>query len=265
MPFSNKKGKLDSITYYGILCKLARIVYYGCVIRILPIIFLIILAVGGLVYWRFFVIKSNSPSLTTSQTDIEPVEVPKQLPNATLEERVQVVEKALTEVIKKVNAASGQTDSSLNARVSAVEASITDLKVQIANLPTASSAPSASSSKSTIYIPLGSGGSVASVDWTPLNTFQITLDPSQYPGYTSMQLEVNMRLVQPGGTLYARLYNNSSSSVTSSELSSTSTNSSVYTSSTFTLPSGSKTYVLQAKTSDGSQAFLDTARIRVNF
>ena len=215
-------------------------------------------------YWRFFAIKSTGSGLTAPQTVIEPVEVPKTLPNATIDERVQVVEKALTEVIKKVNTISSQTDSSLNTRVSALEASVTDLKVQIANLPAASSAP-ASSAKSSLYIPLGSGGSVASVDWTPLNTFQIVLDPSQYPGYTSMQLEVNMRLVQPGGTLYARLYNNSSSSSTSPEVSSTSTNSSVYTSSTFSLPSGSKTYVLQAKTSDGTQAFLDTARIRVNF
>ncbi len=234
-------------------------------IRILPIILLILLVIGGLAYWRFFAIKSNSSSLTTSQVATEPMEVPKTLPNATLEDRMQVVEKALTEVIKKVNTISNQTDSSLNTRVSALEASVTDLKVQIASLPASSSAPAASSAKSTIYIPLGSGGTVQSVDWTPLNTFQISLDPSQYPGYSSMQLEINMRLVQPGGTLYARLYNNSSSSVTSSEVSSTSTNSSVYSSSKFSLPTGSKTYVLQAKTSDGSQAFLDYARIRVNF
>lgn len=218
-----------------------------------------------MIYWRFFAIKSSGLSLTTPQTATEPVEVPKTLPSATTLERLKVLEKAVTEVIKKVNAGSSQEDSSLDVRVGALEASVTDLKVQIANLPTAQSAPAASSSKSTIYIPLGSGGSVASVDWTPLNTFQISLDPSQYPGYSSMQLEVNMRLVQPGGTLYARLYNNTSGSVTSSEVSSTSTSSSVYSSSTFTLPSGSKTYVLQAKTSDGSQGFLDTARIRVNF
>lgn len=220
-----------------------------------------------MVYWRFFAIRSSGSSLTTPQTAStqSPVEVPKTLPNATIEDRVQVLEKALTEVIKKVNATPVQTDSSLDSRVNALEASITDLKVQIANLPAASSAPAASSSKSTIYIPLGAGGTVASVDWTPLNAFLINLDPAQYPGYTSMQLEVNMRLNQPGGTLYARLYNNSSSSATSSELTSTSTSSSIYTSSTFTLPAGSKTYLLQAKTSDGTQAFLDTARIRVSF
>lgn len=241
--------------------------YYDCVIRILPIIFLIILVIGGLAYWRFFAIKSSSPSLTTPQTDIEPVEVPKTLPNATIDERVELLEKGLTEVIKKVNTISTKADSSLDARVNALEASVTDLKVQVSSLTSTSAAPTAASTsqKAPLYIPLGSGGQTTDTNWTNLNTIQITLDPASYAGYSSMQLEVNMRLNQPGGQVYARLYNNSSGSATSPEISSTSTTSTVVTSGTFSLPSGAKNYILQAKSKDGSLVFLDYARIKVNF
>lgn len=215
-------------------------------------------------------IKQSITPATFSQTtsDTKPLEVPKTLPAATLDDRVKSLEDTVSKIVTQVNSlktAGSPATASLDSRLKTVEGAIADLTARVAALEKSTPAQVVSSSKSVVYIPLGSGGTVASVDWTSLNTFQITMDPSQYPGYTSMQLEVNMRLNQPGGTLSARLYNNSSGSSTSPELSSTSTTSSVYSSSIFTLPSGSKTYVLQTKTSDGSPAFLDTARIRVNF
>ena len=241
--------------------------YDDGVIRILPIIFLIILVGGGLAYFRFFAIKSESSKLTTSSAaDLGPVEVPKTLPNATLEDRVQLLEKALTEVIKKVNTISTQTDSNLATRVSAVEASITDLKVQIANLPAASSAPAASSSKSTIYIPLGSGGGPwGNTDWFTLNDYQVSLDPANFPGYSGMVLEVVYRMVESAGTSSVRLYNKTDSSVTSSEISNTATSFTLYSTSSFKLSSGTKTYTLQVKSTQGKDVFIQTARIRVNF
>ena len=245
-------------------------------LRLLPFILIPILIVGVLGYWRFIAIKQSiTPGIVSQTVENKPIEVPKTLPSASVDERIKSLEDTITKVVVQINnlkssvsSSTSSSSSSLDARLKSVEGSIVDLTARVAALEKATPAPSvvaASGSKSTIYIPLGSGGTVASVDWTSLNTFQINLDPGQYPGYSSMQLEVNMRLVQPGGTLYARLYNSSSSSSISSEINSTSTSSSIYTSLTFTLPTGSKTYVLQAKTSDGSQAFLDTARIRVNF
>lgn len=236
-------------------------------IKLLPFILIPILLVAGLGYWRYVSIKQNIAPV--QKVDTQPIEVPKQLPNASVDDRVQNLENTISKLVTQVNALKAQPAAATtsNTQLNDIQASITDLKARVAALEKATPAPATttSSSKSTIYIPLGSGGNVASTDWSSLNTFQVNLDPSQYPGYTSMQLEVNMRLNQPGGTLYARLYNSTSASAISSEISSTSTNSSIYTSSTFTLPAGSKTYLLQAKISDGSQAFLDNARIKVNF
>lgn len=237
-------------------------------IRLLPFILIPLLLLGGLGYWRF-VAERESPDDSEEEEIQAPVEVPKTLPGASLDDRVESLEKVVEKLVTQVNnlksSSKEPVSNSSDSTSQDVESDITELKARVSALEKTTPAPAVTSSKSTIYIPLGSGGSVASVDWTSLNAFQINLDPSQYPGYSSMQLEVNMRLNQPGGTLYARLYNSSSGGAISSELSSTSTSSSVFTSSTFTLPTGSKTYILQAKTSDGTQGFLDTARIKVNF
>lgn len=223
-------------------------------IRLLPIILIIILVLGGLAYWRFYAQKPIISPLQILQNE-KPIEVPKTLPEASLEDRI----KSLEDMVNKL-VISPSPSSDLNS----LDASVTELKARVSALE--SSTPvTTTSSKSTVYIPLGSGGQVQDQNWNTLPAFQISLDPAQYPGYTSMQFEVTMRLNQPGGTLYARLYNSSAGSATSSETSTTSTTATLVNSSTFTLPAGSKTYVLQAKTSDGTLGFLDYARIKVNF
>ena len=239
-------------------------------IKYLPFVLIPVLILGGLGYWRYSQSKSNleTPSTSSSSQDQTPIEVPKALPQATIDDRVKSLEDLVTKLVTQLNSlksSSPQANSSIETRLSSAEAAVSELKVRVSALEKSSPAPvAASSGKSTIYIPLGSGGQISgNTDWTSLNTFQATVDPAQYPGYSSMQFEVNMRLNQPGGTLYAKLY--SSGSLDSSQVSTTSTSSSLYTSSRFTLSGGSKTYTLQAKTSDGSQAFIDTARIKVNF
>jgi len=243
------------------------------VIKFLPFILIAVLILGGLGYWRYSASKSNleSPKVASVE-DQGPIEVPKTLPEATLEDRVKALEDLASKLAGKVNSvkSSSQTsNSSADDRLNSLDASITELKVRVSALEktpsTTTTTSTSTSSKSTVYIPLGSSGQVTNTNWTTLSTFQVNLDPGQYPGYTNMQLEVNMRLNQPGGTLYTRLYNSSAGSATSSEVTTTSTNSQLVTSSTFTLPAGSKTYVLQAKTSDGTLGFLDYARIKVNF
>lgn len=220
-------------------------------------------------YFRFVAVKQSITPSSTQVVDKEPIEVPKTLPNATVDDRVLNLENTISKLVKDVNAIKSQpaiADSS-SSQLSDIEASITDLKARVSALEKATPATvtttTTSSSKATVYIPFGSGGQInGSTDWTNLDTFQASIDPAAYPGYKNMQLEVNMRLNQPGGTLYARIY--SGGAVDASQVSSTSTSSSLYTSTTFTL-SGSKTYIIQAKSSDGSQAFIDNARIKVNF
>lgn len=239
-------------------------------VRLLPFILIPVLIVGGLGYWRY---TSTKQSLTTpkiNEVEQGPLEVPKTLPNASLEDKVKSLEDVVTKLVTQINSLKSSGNSpqtSSDAKISSLEAAITELKARVSSLEkaTPAPAPAAVSQKAPLYIPLGSGGQTQDTNWASLDTFQISLDPASYFGYTSMQLEVNMRLNQPGGQVYARLYNSSNSSSVSSEVSSTSTTSSVATSSTFTLPTGSKNYVLQAKSKDGSLIFIDYARIKVNF
>lgn len=235
-------------------------------IRILPFILIPILILGGLGYLRYSQSKQN---LTTAQpvpSSEAPIEVPKTLPQASLEDKVKALDDTVNKLVTEVNRlkSSIPQPSSADSQINLLDASVTELKARVSALEKATP-QAATSSHSTVYIPLGSSGQVSDTNWSTLNTFQINLDPAQYSGYSNMQLEVNMRLNQPGGTLTARLYDQTSASAVSSEATTTSTSSTVQTTSTFRLSSGSKTYVLQAKTSDGSQAFLDYARIKVNF
>lgn len=240
-------------------------------IRLLPFILIPLLILGGLGYWRYTSGKQSLVTPNTTEQDVEPVEVPKTLPGASVEERVKSLEDTLNKVVPQVNSLKSQSaqtgvPASLDSRLGSLESAVTELKARVSALEKATPATAVSTSqKVPLYIPLGSGAQIADTNWTNLNSFQITLDPASYAGYSSMQLEVNMRLNQPGGQVFARLYNSSSGSAISSEISSTQTTSSVVTSSTFTLPTGSKNYVLQAKSKDGNLIFIDYARIKVSF
>lgn len=246
------------------------LMYYEGVIKILPIIFLLILISGGLIYFRFFATKPDKNSLTSAQianTQQGPLEVPKTSPGATIEDRVKTLEEALINVVKKLNSLNPQqtTDSSLDQRLKDVEASVTELKARVLSLENATPAPTAISGRSTVYIPLGSGGSGGDKGWVSNGNYGATIDPAEYPGYSSMQFEVNFRLTQKIGTAYARLFNVTDNSVTSGEVSTTSDNFSWQTSSYFTLPNGKKTYTVQFKSTDGTDAQFQSARIKVNF
>jgi len=239
------------------------------VIKTLLIFLLPVLLLGGGYFYINFTASQNLQNPAEGSRNIdEPIEVPKSLPKS------PEVDQDIAETTTTPTKSSQQTpaptvvpvqpNSSLDAKVAALETVVNDLRIKVSNLEKSSSTQT-SSSKPTIYIPLGSAGQTQDTNWTSLNSFQISLDPASYSGYTAMQLEVTMRLNQPGGEVFARLYNSSSGVAVSSEVSSTSTTSSVATSATFTLPSGSKNYLLQVKSKDGSLVFIDYARIKVNF
>lgn len=228
-------------------------------IKILPFILVALLILGGLGYFRFFAAKQSLEAPTT-QVSEEPVEVPKTLPGASLEDTI-------TNVVNKLNASpKPQIDSGLDSRLKTVEAGITELKARVSSLEKGTTTTTqTSSSKVPLYIPLGSGGSTASQAYVSMSTYQVTLNPADYTGYSSMQLEVNIRKNQPGEKVYARLYNTTDNTAVSSEVSTESTTFVWLSSSTFTLPSGQKTYTLQVKVPDGTEAFIQNARIKVNF
>lgn len=256
--------KPSSISYYGVLCKFNLRVYDIWVIKILPFVLIPVLILAALGYWRFVYVPKSA---LTTQTQQIPSEVPKSLPASGDDDKLTTLEQSVKSLVGEVDKLKSAKDApNSDTRITNVESVIVELKARLSALERATPVPAStttSSSKSAVYIPLGSTGQInSSTDWISLGTFQATVDTSSFPGYTSMQLEVNMRLNQPGGTLYARLY--SGGSIDSSQVSSTSTSSNLLTSGNFTL-SGSKTYTLQAKSSEGIQAFIDNARIRVNF
>lgn len=241
-------------------------------IKLLPFILVPVLLIGALGWWRYNVSKQ---SLTTPQQTEEqnqaPIEVPKTLPEATLEDRVKALEDTINKLVPQVNnlKAQGpqtQSSTSLDSRVSTVEGVVTELKARVSALEKNSPAPLPTGSKYPLYIPLGSsGGPWGNQDWNTVNEYEASVNPDNYSGYSGMQLEVNFRLIEAAGTGYARLFNVSDNSSVASEVSTTSTAYGLHTSSTFKLPSGTKTYRLQVKSTQGKDLYVQSARIKVNF
>lgn len=242
--------------------------YYGYVIKFLPIVVIVGL-IAGVLFIRFSASNSNQSFISAQQ--IEPVEVPKTSPGAPIEDQVSILEEAITKLVVEVNKLKTQVSenkfssaegSSVESRLSALETAVVDLKSRVGNLEQPGT--TMSQTKTPLYIPLGSGGSTTSQDWVTLGTYEITLSPSDYSGYSSMQLEVSMRNNIPG-TSYARLLNSSDGTAVSPEVSTTSTSFAWYSSSGFTLSSGQKTYKLQIKTTSSNETFIQSARLKVNF
>ncbi len=234
-------------------------------IKLLPVGLVVILMVSALVYFRVF---RNS---TNPAGDISPTSLLQTLPqgsSGTSDSRLKVVEDSITILTKKL-ASLTQSDTSLEGRVKTLENQVGQLKsgssqVQTTPAPTTTVAPT-STKKSPLYIPLSSGGSANDQNWYTIAGYEASIDPADYPGYTSMQLEVSLRLTEPTGTAYARLYNATDNSAISSEASTTSSTTVLTSSSGFTLPAGRKTYRMQTKSSNNIEIQLQNARIKVNF
>ncbi len=242
-------------------------------IRFLPFILVPVLIIAGLGFWRFTVSTQNTDSLPEASSTVQdagPVEVPKILPQATVEDRVKSLEDTMAKIVPQVNSLkpSGTLTSStgaLDSRITSLESAVTDLKTRIAALEKTAPAP-ATSSQSIIYIPIGStSGPWTNSNWELLNEYEISLNPDNYPGYSNMNLEVNYRMVDPTGTGSIRLYNVTDASVVSSQLDTSATSFKLYTTNTFKLASGQKTYKLQIKSTNDRQIYIQSARIKVNF
>lgn len=213
---------------------------------------------------------SSKPVPVDSSVSVDQtaVEVPKTLPGATVDERITSLEEALSKLIPQVNSlktsGSSANTSSRDAKISSLESDVTDLKARIVVLEKSTTNTQTGTKSSTVYIPLGSGGTSGDKTWISNNNYGATIDPAEYPGYSTMQLEVNFRMVQKSGTAYARFYNVTDSSA-KEQVSTTSDAFSWQTSFGFTLPAGKKTYTLQTQSSEGAEIQLQSARIKVNF
>lgn len=231
-------------------------------IRLLPFILIPVLILGALGYWRYVSQKSVLTAPQTSQQD-GPVEVPKTLPTSNSDSSIIPTPTPKTQSSPVSSAAS-------DTRLNALDAQVTELKARVSALEkttttTTNTNTNSSSSKTTIYIPLGSGGNWSNIEWTTFPEYEISLNPSNFPGYSSMSLEVTFRVDDPSGTASIRLYNVSDNYAISSQLDTASSTFVLQSTSSFTLASGTKTYRIQAKTSGGKALFIQTARIKVTF
>lgn len=241
-------------------------------VRLLPFILIPVLILGGLWYWRSLSVKKTLNTPETNEQIEVPVEVPKTLPGATVEDRVKSLEDTIAKLVPQVNTLKSSNSQSNNStssdsRIANAEAAVTDLKARISALEKATPVPAAAaSSKYPLYIPLGAGGGPwQDQDWHTLTEYQASINPDSYSGYASMQLEANFRLIEGVGTASVRLYNVTDGSSISSQIDTTSTVFGLHTSGTFKLPAGQKTYTIQVKTSQGKDLFVQSARVKVNF
>src|SRR5258708_2517917 len=155
--------------------------------------------------------------------------------------------------------------SASESRLSTLETTVVDLQKQINSLKT-TSGQNATALKAPLYIPLGSGAASSSLSWETSDAVQVTIDPSQYPGYSSMQLEMGLRVYQGNGQAFARLYDvDDSQAIFNSDVNSANQDYTWVSSNSFRLPAGSEKYKLQLYTNTTYEASEQNARIKVNF
>lgn len=207
--------------------------------------FVTMITIGYLVY--FFSQKPNlfrsyiSPVQTVNKEKIVPP-LPKQSESENLEVKVKSLEDKIASLESQLSQTGSPSETSSKTLVS-----------------------SSSSAPQYIYA-LGTAAEVTSVNqWETISSLQITIDPSQFPGYKNMQLEAFIRLHQGNGKMFVRLYHQGTGlAIPESEISTSSENNIWLASSPFTL-SEKKTYRFQLKSLTGYKAYLEDARVKVNF
>ncbi len=237
-------------------------------VKILLIAVVIAVLLGGAYYLRTYY-ASSTPSIVSGLTSSSEATDKERI--SSLENKIEVLERQVANpaiaIVSPIPKAS--SGASTDQRLGSLEVAAQSLQNQINLLKisgTTTQTTTTSTGKSTDYIPLGWVGGISDQNWTSVTTQEITINAADYPGYKSMQFEVNLRIYQGNGTAYARLLNNSDGTgVSNSEVSTTSENYTWVSSSTFTLPSSQKTYRMQLKSTTGYEAGVQNARIKVNY
>lgn len=226
-----------------------------------------------LLVFRFSAGKAPSPQFISSNpSNIEELNI-----------RMDQTEKALAKLITQIGANSANvetsvqsgTNASMESRMNNLESAMASLTVTVNQLKnntnqssttTTTSQSSSSTSQPPLYIPLGWNGSSNSTAWSSVSTQTFTLDPSDYPGMTSVQFTASILIYQGNGTAYAQLYNSTDgNAVYGSSLSTTSQNYAAVSSNNFQVPAAEKTYVLQLMSNTGYASMVQDAWLRINF
>lgn len=243
--------------------------------KLLPVIVLILLFAGALLYIRFQ--SSSQSSISESVTQIS--QKIDENSNATESEKIKTLEesiKLLASEIGKLKASLGSsgeggalniTSPITEIRLKNLETSVRLLQSDVATLKSSSSQTTSTSTKNPpFYIPLGGADTANDKNFTSLATYQVEIDSADYLGYSGAQLEVNLKMGEAVGTANVRLYNSTDGlAISSSQVSTNSTQYTWLVSPSFKLSSGKKTYVLQVQSTEGYTVYIQSARLKVSF
>jgi len=204
--------------------------------RLLPILVLVILGVG------VFVVASYQRGLRTQTSALVQNPSPSTAPNQS----------------------TPSANLSTESRIDKLERSVSDLKIRVSTLEDDKQVPAGS--RLPVYIPLGIGGHTTSIEWVISNALEVTLNPADYPGSTSVQVEVSLKVNDKNSRGYVRLINYTDNSpLVDSEISTNSDSYTWITSNKFNLSPGSKVYRFQLKSQNGVEVSIEDSRIKINF
>lgn len=249
-------------------------------IKFLPAVVIgvvIVVVIGGLVYLRFFRQSQIQSRPLVGSTGA--VSLQDEISNAgSVEERVHILETAILDIAKQLgnlkSTVEKQKGSGGGSKLVSVDQSAADLQSKIDNLQQQitvlkQSSPSPQSiSKVPIYIPLGSGGEpIGTTGWSNADGYRVSINSADYPGYSSIQLEISLSIAQLVGTQNAQLFNITDNlAVSNTQISGNAASGyTLLTSGKGQLSNGVKTYQLQIYSSQGYGISIREARIKINF
>jgi hypothetical protein len=242
------------------------------VIKILAPVFIFIFLVTGFAFYFYF----TKPDNTAKVLQSKPVtKAPTESSSSAELEEGEIAELTSPQPLN-ISPTYTQVPSNQDAKVTILESKVGILQKRIEQLEgelgksstTTQTTTTQTSTKPPGYVfALGSEVSSTTLDWTRAGSLLVDINPADYPGVKSFQLEVEIQQYQGNGTGYARLVNSSDGlSILDSEISTgTQTFTWIGSPKTFSLPSGKKTYVLELKTNTGYQVSVRSFRVKVNY
>lgn len=155
------------------------------------------------------------------------------------------------------------TETEIESKIDEKLAKVTPVTSQTKTTPTPSLASSNQIPKVS-YVPLGGSSSTSNTDWTDISGSDFYFNKTDYPGTTSVSWEVSLHSFLGGNKVYSRLYDvTNKRAVDGGELSTDSSSSILVRSGNLTIWSGNNLYRIQAKSSSGTPANLDSPRLKI--
>lgn len=239
-------------------------------IRLALVAAIFLAIVGGIVFAsRGFLLNKSA----TAVPEVQPQEVPLSTESGQLTNQVYDLIEQGQKPLQAETPSNNTQVAELTARVRTLETAVLDLRAQIRALQssgtdatTTTTATSTTAAKPPIYIPLNFNGQVTSQTYSVLPNQTLTINPGDYPGYSSMVLIVQLQAYQGSGTAYAQLVNTTNNAaVNGSEVTTSNYQFVQLVSDSFSLPAGSQPYGIQMKNTTGYPAIIQNAMIKVNF